>query len=357
MEKSDLYFDFTDTTYATLLEDEWEEFPLEVFCLIKVISIIIYSITFILGIVGNGLVIWIAGFKMKKNVNTIWFLNLGVADFTFNIFFPFQITEWAMDGHWPFGQIMCKIMSTVLFLNMAVSTSFLMVISADRCTSVLCPVWSKNHRDCRLAYTISFVIWLLCLILSSPYVAFFNTEADNDDNNSYCYMTPAVWNDSMQFNYEIRKRRDNAMYVTRLVSMFLIPFSIILVCYGLISFKLRKRKSLSGSGRPFKIIIIIVLCFFCCWFLFHFWPMLEFLDIETDWKVDFIVSNIALCLAYFNSCLNPILYVFIGRDFKRSLMKSIPFLLESTFKERFDLYSENQCDQTTGETELETVHL
>ncbi|MEE6525621.1 hypothetical protein FKM82_025737 [Ascaphus truei] len=322
--------------------------------MMKVICIICFSITFILGIIGNGLVIWIAGFKMKKTVNTIWFLNLGVADFVFDIFLPLQITEIAMDGHWPFGQIMCKVIPTAIHLNMLVSVSFLMVISVDRCTSVLCPVWSKNHRTPRLASIISIVIWLLCLILSSPYFAFYDTEHDPDDNISYCYTAYVSWNNGTTFDYHTWSLRNNAMSITQFVSMFLIPFIIILVCYGLIARRLRRSKSLFRSWRPFKVMISIVLCFFCCWFPLNLWPLLDVMDIEPGWIFNFIVFDISSCLAFFNSCLNPLLYVFIGRDFKETLKKSIPFLLENTFSERCNLDFEGQDDQTRVETELES---
>ncbi|MEE6524170.1 hypothetical protein FKM82_023472 [Ascaphus truei] len=285
----------------------------DTFHLMEVIRIICVSITFILGIIGNGLVIWIAGFKMKKMVSTIWFLNLGVADFLFDIFLPLQITRFAMNNHWPFGRVMCKVIFTAILLNMLVS--FLIVISVDRCTSVLCPVWSKNHRTPRLASVISIVTWLLCLFPSSPHTA---------------------------------------MSITRFLSMFLIHFVIILVCYGLIALRLRRSESLSRSRRPFKIMIAIVLCFFCCWFPFNIFHLLQIKDIDTKWIFDSQFLSISICLAFFNSCLNPLLYVFIGRDFKESLKKSIPFLPENTFSERSNLDFEGQDDQTRVKTELET---
>ncbi|VCW91224.1 unnamed protein product, partial [Gulo gulo] len=38
-----------------------------------ILSMGILSLTFVLGLPGNGLVLWVAGLKMQWTVNTIWF--------------------------------------------------------------------------------------------------------------------------------------------------------------------------------------------------------------------------------------------------------------------------------------------
>ncbi|XP_053545990.1 formyl peptide receptor 2-like [Bombina bombina] len=319
----------------------------------KVISIICYSITFIFGILGNGLVIWIAGLKIKKNVNTIWFLSLGVADFTLNACLPLLITELAMDYHWPFGRIMCEAVFTGIFLNMSVSTSFLMIISVDCCTSVICPVWSQKHRTCKLAYIISSVIWQFCLIVSSLYVSFYDIYNGHDDT-FYCHPAYVSWQNISALDYDSLRHMNNAMVKIKI--MFLVPFASILLCYGLIMLKVRKRKSLSASDRTFKVIIAIVFAFFICLFPLQFWPLMDSMGFNIDSYVNKFVLQLFSCLAFFKSCLNPMLYVFIGRDFNRSLFKSIPFLIESTFKEKCDIDSESQSNQPRIETELETLH-
>ncbi|KAM4652217.1 chemerin-like receptor 1 [Discoglossus pictus] len=317
------------------------------FKMIETIYITFYSITFILGIVGNGLVIWIAGFKMKKMVNTIWLLNLGIADFLLNIVLPFHIVEWAMSKKWIFGQIMCKIINTIFYLSMTLSTSFLMIISVDRCISVLCPVWSKNHRTPRLACNVSKAIWLLCLIISSPYVVFYDTEEYDLIETVYCNVEYVSHKNSTEFNYDTWIQRHRAMVITRFVTMFLIPFSIILVCYVLIAFSVRKNKRVTRTARLFKIMISVVLCFFCCWFPFHVLNLIQF---HITYRTFTICKAIFHCFAIFNSCLNPILYVFIGHDFKKSLMASIIFLMQNLNSER-----SNQNDSNIAGTELETM--
>ncbi|OCT73296.1 formyl peptide receptor-related sequence 4 [Xenopus laevis] len=309
-----------------------EEFYNKISHLNYILNGMFCSIIFILGTVGNGLVIWITGFRMKKTVNTIWFLNLGIADFSFCLFLPFQILSWALDYHWHFGQIMCKVVCTSFHLNMQVSIFFLMAISVDRCTSVLCPVWSKNHRSVKLAKNISVIIWLFSLTLSSPYLVFYDTGHIPDSNITYCGQTYAAWKNT-SFDSQTFHLRRTVMSFTNLISMFLIPFSIILVCYGLIAFWIRKSSKRLGSSRTFKTIVATVLCFFCCSFFFHLLHLLDFIEVDINSVFANIMSNVAESLAIFNSCLNPMIYVFVGRDFKISLRKSIPFLLESAFRE------------------------
>ncbi|XP_053307507.1 formyl peptide receptor-related sequence 3-like [Spea bombifrons] len=350
MEINDIYADFlVNATSEDPPEDHRHDVLGEgTFRFVKIMTIICYSITFVMGIIGNGLVIWIAGFKMKRMVTTIWFLNLGVTDFVFDMFFPLQITEWAMDGHWPFGQIMCKVIFTVLYLNIFVSISFLLIISIDRCTSVMCPVWSKNHRTPRLARNVSIVTWILCFSLSCPYLSFYDVHPDPFQSVNRCL--PVFADEHTNgLNYK-------AMVITQFVAMFVIPFTIIVLCYSLIVVRLRQSRSLSGSNRPFRVITAIVLGFFCSWFPFHFWPLVELMDVKVDIAYDFIVFHVFCCLAFFNSCLNPILYVFIGRDFKKSLIRSIPFILENTFKEKWDIEDKDQHDRSVTGTELVSFH-
>ncbi|KAG8570091.1 hypothetical protein GDO81_014695 [Engystomops pustulosus] len=49
--------------------------------ILTTVAIMLYSIIFLLGIIGNGLVIWISAFRMKRIISAVWFLNLAIADF------------------------------------------------------------------------------------------------------------------------------------------------------------------------------------------------------------------------------------------------------------------------------------
>ncbi|XP_026540367.1 chemokine-like receptor 1 [Notechis scutatus] len=308
-----------------------------------IIAMVIYSLAFVLGVVGNGLVIFITGFRMKKTVNTVWFLNLAIADFAFTFFLPLSVAYLALRFHWPFGEILCKVNSTVAFLNLYASIYLLMVISIDRCISVWNPVWAQNHRTPRLASFVALAVWIWALVLCSP-VMYFRQTAPLDGlpegNKINCYT-----------NYgedpALKTMRHHAMIITRFIFAFVIPFTVILVCYGAIVSKLR-RNQLSQSNKPFQVITAVIVAFSVCWFPYH---LFTFFELKGHIEVLRFGVPLVTSLAFINSCLNPILYVFMGQDFKKKLRQSLFTIFENAFTE------ENSQNTLTNKTKssMETL--
>ncbi|XP_056331197.1 chemerin-like receptor 1 [Danio aesculapii] len=308
---------------------------------LKIMSLIVYSLAFVLGVVGNGIVIWVTGFKMKRTVNTVWFLNLAVADFLFTAFLPLSVAYTAMGFHWPFGQFMCKFNSTLGFLNMFASVYILVVISVDRCVSVVCPIWAQNHRNVGRASAVSFGVWLFALLLSSPYFVFKDTAQDHKDPKIInCFNNFAFSDDETEDVEELRMLRHRAMIITRFIIGFVVPFVIIVSCYAVIIHRLQRNRSMSGrTGRPFRIIAAVITAFFLCWAPYHILVLIEMVNhMSTEYSptLQYVITvgiPIVTSLAFLNSCLNPLLYVFMGQDFKDKVRKSILKVLETAFTE------------------------
>ncbi|CAH6778739.1 chemerin-like receptor 1 [Phodopus roborovskii] len=286
----------------------------------RVFLVVIYSVVCFLGILGNGLVIVIATFKMKKTVNTVWFVNLAVADFLFNIFLPIHIAYAAMDYHWVFGKAMCKISSFLLSHNMYTSVFLLTVISFDRCISVVLPVWSQNHRSVRLAYTTCVVVWVLAFFLSSPSLVFRDTNNVNGRitcfNNFNLSAAESLSSSLHSRGNPVGFSRHTAVTITRFLCGFLAPVVIITACYLTIAFKLQRNR-LAKTKKPFKIIITIIVTFFLCWCPYHMLYLLELHHTAMPGSVFSLGLPLATAIAITNSCMNPILYVFMGHDFKK----------------------------------------
>ncbi|XP_078511611.1 chemerin-like receptor 1 [Lissotriton helveticus] len=317
-------------------------------------TIFIYFVAFFLGVTGNGLVIWITGFKMKRTVNTVWFLNLAIADFIFTFFLPLSITYIALGFHWPFGKFMCKLNSTVAFLNMFASIFFLMVISIDRCISVIRPVWSQNHRTPRLAIFIALAVWAASLIVSLPYFIFRTTVLKKENaTDIICYNE--FWYDDTE-TYAVGIRRYSAVIWARFVIGFFLPFSVIVICYITIAIRL-SRNRLATSSKPFKIIVAVIVCFCICWFPYHVFSFLELAvhaQGDCPGNLQDIGVPITTSLAFINSCVNPILYVFVGRDFKEKFRTSILAVLENAFIEEASQSTNNTAMKSKSNSTVES---
>nr|XP_020493061.1 chemokine-like receptor 1 [Labrus bergylta] len=317
---------------------------------LNIMSLIIYCLAFVLGVLGNGMVIWVTGFKMKKTVNSVWFLNLAVADFLLLISLPLSVTYLALGFHWPFGKFMCKLNSTLNSLNIFASVYILVVISVDRYVSVVWPIWAQNHRNVRKASLVSLGVWVLALILSIPTFVFRDTvSAFNNVEIIVCY-------NNFAHNLALAQFRQQAMTITRLLLAFVFPFTVIVSCYAVIIHRLRRNRTLaSKSNRPFKIIAAVITTFFFCWAPFHILSLIDLVHHLNNFAyeaLDYVITigiPIATSLAFLNSCLNPLLYVFVGQDFRDKIRKSILTVLETAFQE-------DDSGSHTNSTAVNTSH-
>ncbi|KAM9330157.1 chemerin-like receptor 1 [Gastrophryne carolinensis] len=278
------------------------------------------SVVSLLGTVGNGLVIWFVIFKMKKTVTSVWFLSVALADFTFSLFQPLEVVHLALDYHWPFGGFMCYLQGFVSPLNMFSSILQLTVISIDRWACVVFPVWCQNHRTTRLAWMVTLGVWVLAAGCSVPYA--INTEI-RTFSNQYAFCLDTLM-------YYIPEET----VIMRFIIFFIVPLIIIVLCYTVIIVHMRRNRMVT-SPKPFRMIAAIIICFFICWMPIHVCDFFYLFHSFSDYMhiVMFIVSRVCISLAYANSCVNPFLYIFFGRDFNERFWISIQSALRRAFTE------------------------
>lgn len=283
---------------------------------LRIASVAIYCVVVIVGTVGNGLVIYVTAFRMKRTVNSVWFLNLAIADFLFLAFLIFTIISFSQEYHWPFGLVMCKLNTFVTVVTMFASIFLLMAISLDRCLSVWVVVWAQNKRTVRKAVLISVAIWVAAVICSIPYAIFRLLKISKSGKTSCSYpITPL-----------------QSLVIFRFSMGFLIPFLAILASYVAIGARARRLQR-RNRQRSCRIIFSIILAFFICWLPYH---VVSFIELSVEKRFLHIVKiagSLTVCLAFTNSCLNPILYVFMCHEFQNKLKQSICFVLESALAE------------------------
>lgn len=314
------FLDYQDYnyTYDENMTDTQESFSRhKPKCLNEVVCVCLFAVNlviFVLGFCGNALVIWISGFKMKRTVNTTWYLSLAISDFVFCAFLPFSVTQMVMED-WVFGRWMCKFVPSILFLNMFSSIFLLVIISVDRCVSVVFPVWAQNHRTIKKAAVIVFLAWLLAIALSVPTVIF--RDVSSHLGRTICFN-----------NYTSDRYSHNIVALSRLLTGFVVPFIVIFICYSIIILKLRNNR-MTKSSKPFKIMTALVAAFFICWLPYHAFIMLEINHENLDSNLLTIGLKVGTLMAAANSFLNPVLYVFMGNDFRQKFKNSVLSKMEN----------------------------
>ncbi|XP_069566462.1 fMet-Leu-Phe receptor-like [Brachyistius frenatus] len=305
------------------------------------VSIVLYTMTVVLGITGNSMVIWVAGFKLKPKVTNVWLVNLAIADLIFCFTRVFSLTKKLFFNHWPFGVFLCKFNGFFKYANMFCSVFLLAVISLDRVLCVWRPVFTKRRRTLRAATVVAVCVWTLAVLFSTPYFVYRQVYLGKN-NLSKCSLD--VKEAAMGDN-----SAKSALYSIRFLCGFMLPFMVILVCYILAGLGIRRTR-LSGKSRPLRILASLVVAFFLCWAPYHCLLLVKMVDSKNP--VVKIWHPIASGFAYFNSCVNPLLYFCMGLDvrgrFRQSLMGVYQRALADDVDGQTTQSNERSLDDSTG---------
>lgn len=291
---------------------------------VRIIISVIYSLVCALGLVGNLLVLYLMKSKQvwKKSSINLFVTSLAVTDFQFVLTLPFWAVENALDFTWPFGKAMCKIVSYVTAMNMYASVFFLTAMSVARYCSLASALKGRRRRTrCCPARCVSVFIWFAAVSAALPHAVFSTTATVS--NEDLCLVKFPETNGSAQFWL--------GLYQSQKVLLgFLVPLGIITACYLLLlRFITSKNINTSSAKRRAKVtrsVTIVVLSFFLCWLpnqAITAWGILIKLNVVhftyEYYTMQVYVFPVSVCLAHSNSCLNPILYCLMRREFRKAL--------------------------------------
>ncbi|XP_072886312.1 probable G-protein coupled receptor 25 [Hemitrygon akajei] len=275
---------------------------------------VLYYLIFLIGSLGNIFVIINMAFKEKKRRRLVdtFVINLAVADLIFVFSLPLWASSAGNNHHWTFGNELCKISSYIIAVNKYSSIFFLTCMSIDRYLAIVKMLDFKHLRTQNYAMTISFVIWFASMLLAIP-SAYFRKLIPAQDDEIRCT------EDSDSYFYR-------GFYLFAICLTFILPVIVILFCYCSILNRLRvhyeyNNKVLQRRENSLKIIFAIVSGFVLSWLPFNIFKTislcLEFSNVNMScWAIVNHCLAIASCLAFVNSCMNPIIYAFLDRNFR-----------------------------------------
>ncbi|XP_026151165.1 G-protein coupled receptor 1 [Mastacembelus armatus] len=305
-----------------------------------IISVVINIIAFVLGLIGNGTVIWVTAFKSKRTVNSVWLFNLAMADLVFVLFLPFYIDYILRDFHWNFGVAMCKLNSFVSVMNMYASVLFLTVLSIDRYVSTVHLSWSQKYRTVERAWVVCGCVWAVAAAMSCPALIFRDTVRLSD--KVVCF------NNFHTHDAHTAAMRHIIIVVIRTTVGFLLPFTAICVTGILLAIKVNQSGGSVRMSSFSKTVTAVILAFFLCWAPFHTFSLME-LSIHSSEYLHKILKTgfpLATSLSFFNSCINPLLYMLVGKKVRHILKRACLDITKSSLRE---------LSQSISATEMESV--
>ncbi|KAM6295166.1 LOW QUALITY PROTEIN: putative G-protein coupled receptor 25 [Aegotheles albertisi] len=277
----------TNTTWDQEVSSRWEVFFTTIFIPI------LYSFIFLLGLMGNLFVIVLLAKKGGgKRVVDTFVLNLAVADVIFVCTLPLWVAAGARGNRWLLGEGLCKVSSYAIAVNRCSSILFLTALSVERYLVIRKVLDTKMTGSQGHVRVTCGVIWVASLLLGAQSLLY--RRLDGDD----------CWDeDGEDFSLAM-------VFLT-----FLLPLGIISFCYCSIYCRLQRHVRLGrGVRRSHRAIVTIVTAFLCSWLPLNACKVLLFLAKGTlvlsqgqEVALRWVVAA-STCLAFVNSCVNPLLY-------------------------------------------------
>lgn len=300
----------------------------------KVLMPIFYCIVFFVGLFGNCLALHVIRPNLKKiNSTTLYSLNLVISDILFTLSLPVRIAYYAMGFHWPLGEVMCKISGLIFYINTYAGVNFMTCLSVDRFIAVVLPLRFARLRKVSNVRYICVAMWVLVLAQTLPLLGMPMTNEERDGSIT-CMEYP---------NFE-KVDHISTILIGAVFLGYVVPVITILVCYSVLCSKLHfsaKNNHLTErSGRSRKaigVICCVSLVFVICYSPYHL-DILQYMIRKLVSSPDcadltaFQVSlHITVCLMNLNSSLDPFIYFFACKGYKRKLMRLLKLQVSMSF--------------------------
>ncbi|XP_033832721.2 C-X-C chemokine receptor type 5 [Periophthalmus magnuspinnatus] len=304
------------TDYGSLFDYEYDcqmqEKAMQLFH--SVFLPVFYSLTFVLGVAANGLMITVLLRRRHfLRISEIYLLHLALADLMLLFTFPFDVAD-AVTG-WMFGKFLCKFTGLMKNMNHLSGSFLLACIGFDRYLAIVHAICSIQIRQPKTVLRICIILWAVCLVFSVPNL-FFLTVIRNETNSTWLFC------DYNANNWLLTNRVLNHL-------CFFLSLSVMAYCYTAVVATLYKSQKNKTKQGAIRLALLITLVFCLCWLPYNITSLMKTLvdvqliiNISCNYHASLTSAlEVTKCLGIFHCCLNPFLYAFVGVRFRNELIK------------------------------------
>ncbi|XP_010740080.2 P2Y purinoceptor 13 [Larimichthys crocea] len=286
---------------------------------------ILYSILFICALILNSLAAWIFFNIPSTSTFMVFLKNVVVADLLMTLTIPVRILSDAGVGSSQLRAFHCRYSAVLFYITMYISILLLGLISLDRYLKIVKPFGKGALQKVRVGQLLSAAIWVVMLSLALPNIILSDQPPRISGGRVKCTSMKnkagLLWHEG--FNYFCQV-------------VFWGTLALMVVCYTFISkkvyesYKASKSRSQAASRRTKAKVFVVVGVFFTCFAPFHFarvpYTLTQTGSMTSHCRAQnalYIAKETTLWLSATNVCLDPLIYVFLCKVFRKRLTATL----------------------------------
>ncbi|XP_038622338.1 C-C chemokine receptor type 3-like [Tachyglossus aculeatus] len=312
----------------------------------------LYSLVFIVGLVGNVVVVLILiKYRRLRIVTNIYLLNLAFSDLLFLFTLPFWIhTE--VKSEWVFGNSMCKFVSGLYHMGLYSEIFFIVLLTIDRYLAIVHVVFALQVRTVTFGIVTSAITWVLAGLVALP--SFIFSASQKSLENHVC--SSVYPDDNAEKWKHFRTLKMNLLGLA-------FPMLVMIVCYARIIKKLLSCRN-DKKYKAVQLIFVIMIVFFLFWTPFNLVLLLSNFQMfffegecEKSKQLD-IAMQVTEVIAFIHCCANPLIYAFVGERFRKYLRHFFRMHIAVKLGKHIPLFSCEKLERvssvtpSTGEQDL-----
>ncbi|OCT71643.1 hypothetical protein XELAEV_18034622mg [Xenopus laevis] len=249
--------------------------------------------------------------QLRQPLNYI-IVNLSMADFLVSIIGGTISIATNSRGYFYLGSWACVLEGFAVTFFGIVALWSLSVLAFERYVVICRPLGNLRLQGKHSAFAIIFV-WVFSFVWTIPPTMGWSS-----------YTTSKIGT-TCEPNWYSGEMRDQTYIITFLTTCFILPLLVIFVSYGKLMRKLRKVSDTQGrlgsTRKPerevTRMVVIMILAFLICWTPYAAFSILATAHPNID--LDPRLSAIPAFFAKTASMYNPIIYVYMNKQFRRCL--------------------------------------
>ncbi|NWV23406.1 LPAR6 protein, partial [Origma solitaria] len=271
-------------------------------------QLIVYTPTFILGLLFNIMALWFLFFKARKlTESTIYVIALIFLDTLLLFTLPFKIISYHEKDNWTLGSVFCSTLESLYFVNMYGSILISLCICVDRYIAICHPFTALTLRSIKKAAMVCAVI---CLGTSTGTVCTFQLHGKGH-NISSCFhnFSKSTW--------------ENVGLFSTLEIIFFGSMAAMTFCTAQTLRSLRKHRNPENPQTHFtraeRIVVTNLVAFLVCFTPYHVAYFMYFLLKNNIIDISFQqvlrdTVQVTLSWANLNCCLDGVCYYFVLKE-------------------------------------------